>query len=502
MTPHTTSVTEQITADKVLDGRDLKAGEFRFELVEGNNVVATGTNNADGKIVMDPVTYTAAGEHTYILRETKAGTTENGITYSTAEYTIVTTVKDNNDGTLSVEHKLQNVDKATFENAYTVTPKSFSVTDQITATKVLTGRDLKEGEFSFELVEGNDVVATGKNDARGKIKMSPIEYTAAGEHTYTLREVKGDAGNGITYDGKTYTIETTITDKGDGTLEAKHVLKGDGEAKFSNSYKPNPGEFSVTDQITATKSLTGRDLKEGEFSFELVEGDKVVATGTNDASGNITMGAVKYTEAGKHTYTLREVKGGTTSKGITYSDAKYTIETTITDNGDGTLKAEHVLKDLTAATFKNTYSVTPTDADLDFGLSKAVDGRAWTDSDEFSFTITAAEGTPLPDPATVTVSKKDAKDGIAAINFGKIRYTAAGTYKYEIRENAGNAAGMTYDGHVATAEVTVTENGEGVLTANVTKKENGRFTNTYRTELNYTAAGGVCGSASIWMAAP
>ena len=491
VTPKSSSVTEQITADKVLDGRDLKAGEFRFELVEGNNVVATGTNNADGKIVMDPVTYTAAGEHTYILRETKAGTTENGITYSTAEYTIVTTVKDNNDGTLSVEHKLQNVDKATFENAYTVTPKSFSVTDQITATKVLTGRDLKEGEFSFELVEGNDVVATGKNDARGKIKMSPIEYTAAGEHTYTLREVKGDAGNGITYDGKTYTIETTITDKGDGTLEAKHVLKGDGEAKFSNSYKPNPGEFSVTDQITATKSLTGRDLKEGEFSFELVEGDKVVATGTNDASGNITMGAVKYTEAGEHTYTLREVNGGTISKGITYGDAKYTIETTITDKGDGTLKAEHVLKDATAATFKNTYSVTPLDAELDFDLSKAIDGRDWTDSDEFSFTITAAEGTPLPDPATVTVNKHDAKDGIAAVKFGKIRYTAAGTYTYEIRENAGNAAGMAYDGHVATAEVTVTEDGEGKLTANVTKKENGRFTNTYRTELNYTAAGGL-----------
>ena len=495
VTPKSSSVTEQITADKVLDGRDLKAGEFRFELVEGNNVVATGTNNADGKIVMDPVTYTAAGEHTYILRETKAGTTENGITYSTAEYTIVTTVKDNNDGTLSVEHKLQNVDKATFENAYTVTPKSFSVTDQITATKVLTGRDLKEGEFSFELVEGNDVVATGKNDARGKIKMSPIEYTAAGEHTYTLREVKGDAGNGITYDGKTYTIETTITDKGDGTLEAKHVLKGDGEAKFSNSYKPNPGEFSVTDQITATKSLTGRDLKDGEFSFELVEGEdedaKVVATGTNAADGKITMNAVKYTEAGKHAYTLREIKGGTTSKGITYSDAKYTIETTITDNGDGTLKAEHVMKDATAATFKNTYSVAPLDAELDFDLGKVISGRDWTDGDEFSFTITAPEDAPLPDPATVTVSKKDAKDGIAAIKFGKIHYAAAGTYKYEIRENAGSTVGLTYDAHVATAEVTVTENGDGSLTANVTKKENGRFTNMYRTELNYTAAGGL-----------
>ena len=495
VTPKSSSITDLITADKVLDGRDLKAGEFRFELVEGNNVVATGTNNADGKIVMDPVTYTAAGEHTYILRETKAGTTENGITYSTAEYTIVTTVKDNNDGTLSVEHKLQNVDKATFENAYTVTPKSFSVTDQITATKVLTGRDLKEGEFSFELVEGNDVVATGKNDARGKIKMSPIEYTAAGKHTYTLREVPGDANNGITYDGKTYIIETTITDKGDGTLEAKHVLQGANEAKFNNSYKPNPDEFSVTDKIAATKFLTGRDMAEGEFSFELVEGEgkdaKVVATGTNDAKGNISMGAVKYDKPGKHTYTLREARGGTTSKGITYSDAKYTIETIITDNGDGTLKAEHVLKGDKPAEFTNAYSVTPLDADLDFGLSKAIDGREWTDGDEFSFTITAPDGTPLPNPATVTVSKRDAKDGIAAIKFGKIHYTAAGTYKYEIRENAGSTVGMTYDAHVATAEVTVTEDADGTLTANVTKKENGRFTNTYRTELNYTAAGGL-----------
>ena len=493
VTPKSSSVTDLITADKVLDGRDLKAGDFRFELVEGNNVVATGTNNADGKIVMDPVTYTAAGEHTYILRETKAGTTENGITYSSAEYTIVATVKDNNDGTLSVEHKLQNVDKATFENAYTVTPKSFSVTDQITATKVLTGRDLKEGEFSFELVEGNDVVATGKNDDRGKIKMSPIEYTAAGKHTYTLCEVPGDANNGITYDGKTYTIETTITDKGDGTLEAKHVLNGADEAKFNNSYKPNPDELSVTDQITANKVLTGRELAAGEFSFELVEGEgkdaKVVATGTNNAEGKITMNAVKYDKPGKHTYTLREAKGN--AGGITYSDAKFTIETTITDNGDGTLKAEHVLKGTEPAEFKNTYSVTPLDAELDFDLSKAIDGRDWTDSDKFSFTITAPEGTPLPEPATVTVSKKDAKDGIAAIKFGKIHYTAAGTYKYEIRENAGSTVGLTYDAHVATAEVTVTENGDGSLTANVTKKENGRFTNTYRTELNYTAAGGL-----------
>ena len=493
--PNESSVTDQIIATKSLTGRDLKDGEFSFELVEGDKVVARGTNAADGKITMDKITYTEAGEHTYTLREVKVDA-DNGIAYSTAAYTIVTTVTDDGNGKLTVEHELQGVEKAIFENAYSVTPNNSSVTDQITATKVLDGRGLKADEFSFELVEDGEVVATGANDADGKIAMGKITYTAAGKHTYILREAKGAEGNGITYDGTTYTIVTTVTDDGNGKLTVKHELQGANEAKFNNSYKPNPDEFSVTDQITATKSLDGRDLKAGEFSFELVEGEgkdaKVVATGKNAADGKITMSAVKYDKPGKHTYTLREVNGGTTSKGVTYSDAKYTIVTTITDNGDGTLKAEHVLKGTEPAEFKNTYSVTPLDAELDFGLSKAIDGRDWTDADKFSFTISAPEGTPLPDPTTVNVGKSDANDeGVAAIKFGKIRFTAAGTYKYEIRENAGSAAGMTYDAHVATAEVTVTENGEGKLTANVTKKESGRFTNMYRTELDYAAAGGL-----------
>lgn len=489
-------VEDQITATKVLDGRDLKEGEFSFELVEGDRVVAKGTNAADGTIAMDKITYDKPGTHTYTLREklpNEAGLS-NGITYDKTNYTIKTSVIDNGDGTLKVTHTLEGPETARFENKYNTAPNKSSVTDQITAKKVLTGRDLKAGEFFFELVEGNDVVARGTNAADGKITMDKITYTEAGTHTYTLRETKAAATeNGITYSTAEYTIVTTVKDNGDGTLSVEHKLQNVEKATFENAYNVTPKSFSVTDQITATKVLTGRDLKEGEFSFELVEGEdaKVVATGTNAADGKITMGAVKYTEAGKHTYTLREANGGTTSKGITYSDAEYTIETTITDNGDGTLKAEHVLKDAKTATFKNTYSVTPTDADLDFDLSKAIDGREWTDGDEFGFTITAPDGAPLPDPATVTVSKHDAKDGIAAIKFGKIRYTAAGTYKYEIRENAGNTVGMTYDSHVATAEVTVTEDGDGNLTANVTKKENGRFTNTYRSELDYAAAGGL-----------
>lgn len=500
--PAESSVTDQITVTKVLTGHKLQDNEFSFELVEGEgedaSVVETVKNDANGNVAFSAIKYTEIGQHIYTLREVKGNA--GGIAYDKTVYTVVTTIADNGKGQLVATHKLkgaEDVKKIEFKNSYTVTPKSSSVTDQITATKSLTGRKLAAGEFSFELVEGDKVVATGTNDASGNITMGTVKYDKAGTHTYTLREVNGGTtSKGIAYDGKTYTIVTTITDEGDGTLKAEHVLKDAKAAEFKNSYNLTPTESSVTDQVKATKFLTGRALAAGEFSFELVEGDKVVATGTNDASGNITMGAVKYTEAGKHTYTLREVKGN--AGGITYSDAKFTIETTITDKGDGTLEAKHVLEDgAKAATFENAYSVTPIDTELDFGLSKAIDGREWTEGDKFSFTITAPEGTPLPDPATVTVSKNDAKGGIAAVKFGKIRYTAAGTYTYEIRENAGNAAGMAYDGHVATAEVTVTEDGEGKLTANVTKKENGRFTNTYRTELNYTAAGGLKLSKSL-----
>lgn len=501
-TTPTTLTTADFGLTKVLEGREwTNEDKFEFGLTSKDNAPMPRSTTAfatkgHADISFGEIAYDKPGTYVYKVSEKHAGTTVDGIAYSknVAEFTV--TVTPNAKGKLEASVK-KTSGEVEFKNTYTANPAESSVTDQITVTKVLTGHKLQDNEFSFELVEGEgedaSVVETVKNDANGNVAFSAIKYTEIGQHIYTLREVKGNAG-GIAYDKTVYTVVTTIADNGKGQLAATHKLKGAEDVKkieFKNSYTVTPKSSSVTDQIIATKSLTGRKLAAGEFSFELVEGDKVVATGTNDASGNITMGAVKYTEAGKHTYTLREAKGGTTSKGIAYSDAKYTIETTITDNGDGTLKAEHVLKDATAATFKNTYSVAPLDAELDFDLSKVISGRDWTDSDKFSFTITAPEGTPLPDPATVTVNKKDAKDGIAAIKFGKIRYTAAGTYKYEIRENAGNAAGMTYDGHVATAEVTVTDNGKGVLTANVTKKENGRFTNTYRTELNYTAAGGL-----------
>lgn len=431
----------------------------------------------------------------------------------------MTTISDDGKGQLVATHELkgtEDVKKIEFKNAYTANAaeallagiKNLQFADGLTPADI-------NGKFTFTVTgeEGAPMPANTSvtNDANGKVDFGKITFTlddlnkALGEkpekreHTFTYTVTESGEVAGVTNDAKpSRAVSFTVTDDGEGNLSVSHKPDGDVAFAFTNTYNVKP----VTDQITAKKVLTGRDMTEGEFSFELVEGegkvDKVVATGKNAADGTITMGAVKYDKPGKHTYTLREVNGGTTSKGVTYSDAKFAIETTITDNGDGTLSAQHVLKNAEAAIFKNTYNVTPLETELDFGLSKAIDGRDWTDGDEFSFTITAPEGAPLPDPATVTVNKRDAKDGIAAIKFGKIHYAAAGTYKYEIRENAGSTVGMTYDAHVATAEVTVTEDSDGTLTANVTKKENGRFTNTYRTELDYAAAGGLKLSKTLY----
>lgn len=520
--PVESSVTDKIDVTKSLTGRDLAAGEFSFELREivdkEFKPVETVKNAADGKVTFSPIKYTEIGQHTYALHEVKGDA--GGITYDGTTYTIVTTIRDNGKGQLVATHELGNpkdpkdVKSIEFKNAYTTNDAEESLTGikNLQVADGLTPADIAD-KFTF-IVTPDEAGApmpertTATNDAAGKVDFGKITFTlddlnkALGdkpekrEHTFTYTVTESGEVAGVTNDAKpSRTVSFTVTDDGKGKLSVSHKPDGDVAFMFTNTYNVKPVKTSVTDQITATKRLTGRDLKDGEFSFELVEGEgkdaKVVAKGTNAADGKITMNPIEYTKPGTHPYTLREAKGGTISKGITYSDAKYTIETTITDNGDGTLSAKHELKDAKPAEFTNTYSVAPTDADLDFGLSKAIDGREWTDGDEFSFTITAPDGTPLPNPATVTVSRHDAKDGIAAIKFGKIRYTAAGTYKYEIRENAGSTVGMTYDAHVATAEVTVTEDGNGTLTANVTKKENGRFTNTYRTELNYTAAGGL-----------
>ena len=234
-------VTDQLTATKVLKGRAwTDADKFTFELVEGDTVVAEGTNAKDGGITLDPITYDRPGTHTYTLRERGAGTHDRGMTFSGASYNVVTTVSDNGDGTLSVKHAFEDAqtETATFTNVYRAAPASV----KITAIKKLVGRDLRDGEFAFMLTgEGDtaDISQTAKNDAHGNVSFDELTFEAPGTYTFRISEVKGTE-EGMTYDEGAYTVTVTVVDNEKGQLEASLNYTKNGEAveaiKFCNTF--------------------------------------------------------------------------------------------------------------------------------------------------------------------------------------------------------------------------------------------------------------------------
>ena len=345
------------------------AGKFTFTLeavTKGAPMPEnrTTTNDKNGNITFGDITYklsdlegveTAAdGSRSktfeYKVTETgsAAGVTNDPDAVTGKTFTI--TLTDDGKGHLSAT-KDSTQDSAqdsafTFTNTYTVGELPSSITDQIKIDKQLTGRDLKKGEFSFELLENGKVVATGSNDAKGKVTFSPITYKKPGNHTYTVREVKGSAG-GVTYDDQAYTVYTTITDNGDGTLSAEHQviapITDNGEAvpaeknaiTFSNKYKAAP--TSVT--VGAVKKLEGKDLKDGQFTFQLKdENGKVIDEAKNDKAGAISFKALEFDKAGTYKYTISEVNDK--QKEIKYDTSEKTVTITVKDSGDGYLQAQ------------------------------------------------------------------------------------------------------------------------------------------------------------------
>ena len=249
------------------------------------------------------------------------------------------TVTDDGAGNLTVTRNPAEGAAFTFTNSYSVESVSSSVTDQLTATKVLKGRDLFEREFNFELLEGNTVVATGTNAEDGKIKLSPITYNGPGTHTYTLRELgAGTHDRGMTFSGASYIVVTTVSDNGDGTLSVKHAFE-DAQtetATFTNVYRAAPASV----KITAIKKLVGRDLRDGEFAFTLTgEGDTadMSQTAKNDAHGNVSFDELTFEAPGTYTFRISEVKG--TEEGMTYDEGAYTVTVTVVDNEKGQLEA-------------------------------------------------------------------------------------------------------------------------------------------------------------------
>ena len=292
--------------------------------------------------------------HVFTYKVTESGSVPGVINDAAATKTVSFKVTDDGNGKLTVERQGAAANPAfSFANTYTVKPANSSVTDQVTVTKTLTGRDMAAGEFAFELLEGEDVVATGANAADGSVALSPVEYTYPGTHRYTLHEVGGGAvANGVTYDGATYTVVTTVKDNGDGTLGVAHALEGAGEATFANAYQAT----STTVTIGATKTLVGKNLEDGQFTFVLTAADGTELKAKNAADGKIAFPALTFDKPGTYEFALTELDDAQAN--VTYDKRAYKVTVTVIDDGLGHLNAT-VAGDADVLAFTNTYAEPP-----------------------------------------------------------------------------------------------------------------------------------------------
>lgn len=297
----------------------------------------------------------------YVVTETRSAAGVTNDRRSTRD--IYITVTDDGHGKLTAEFTdadgaplIAGQPDLTFTNVYKPAPTPSSVTDQVTITKVLTGRGMDAGEFSFEMLEDGIKVATGTNAADGTVTLSAVTYDAPGTHSYEIREVNGGKTiDGVRYSGTTYHVNTTVSDTGNGALAVTHELVEEGPATFTNAYETTPADVT----ITAHKELLGATLTDGQFAFQLT-GMGSDLRATNDAQGNVAFPHLLLTEPGTYTYELRELNDG--QEGVTYDERVYVVTVTVTDDGLGHLSAEVSMDAADGAlAFTNTYTppVTP-----------------------------------------------------------------------------------------------------------------------------------------------
>lgn len=315
--------------------------------------VAPGSQPADQPANPEPESGKPRS-HVFTYKVTESGSVLGVINDAAATKTVSFKVTDDGNGKLTVERQGAVANPAfSFTNTYTVEPASSSVTDQVTVTKTLTGRDMAAGEFAFELLEGEDVVATGANAADGSVTLSAVKYTQPGAHRYTLHEVGGGTvANGVTYDGATYTVVTTVKDNGDGTLSVTHALEGAREATFANAYQAT----STTVTIGATKTLVGKNLENGQFTFVLTAADGTELKAKNAADGKIAFPALTFDKPGTYEFALTELDDAQAN--VTYDKRAYKVTVTVVDDGLGHLNAT-VAGDADVLAFTNTYAEPP-----------------------------------------------------------------------------------------------------------------------------------------------
>lgn len=355
-------------AEEGLNPPDI-SGKFTFTLkalTEGAPMPKdeTVTNDGNGNVTFGTLAFNinnledvdpaddGSREKTFKYSVTESESSVPGVhndSKSTKEFEL--TLKDDGKGHLSVP---ETGNLFAFTNTYGVEKLSSSVTDQIDITKKLDGRNLKDGEFKFRLMEDGEVISEAANDANGKVTFDKITYTKPGSHTYTVCE-ENDGKGGVIYDSNSYTVYTRVVDNGNGKLEATHridkEISGDQPAAkdiiFANKYQAKSTEVS----LGVTKRLNNAKLKSGQFTFVLKDANgEEVERATNKADGSVQFKTLGFDKAGTYEYTIEELNDK--QKDITYDTKVYHVTIKVTDNGEGSLKAE-----LTGdkAVFSNSY---------------------------------------------------------------------------------------------------------------------------------------------------
>lgn len=477
-----------IKAEKVLSGRDQVAGEFHFTVTDKQgSTVATGTNAADGAITFDkPLSYTQAdvGTHAYTVTET--GNLPSGVRGIVTQLAVEVSVTDNGDGTLraSVAYP-DGADHLTFVNEYGADASASVSLNGTKSYDAPAGEGYAtpdiEGKFAFTLTgadgapmpSGSDGQAKTVRNATGNVDFGEVAYTMADAgktYEYTIAEAAtDDSPKGVSVDGGTRVVRVSVTDNGDGTISAT-ATDGDGNSlgtgskfSFTNAYRVT--QTSAT--IQGTKSLEGRELRDGEFTFELLEDGRQVAMTSNDAEGRFSFD-LTYDKPGEHEYVVREVVPGET-RGVSFDTHEAVAHVSVSDNGAGALVA-NVTYPGGDVSFKNTYAAEGTSARI--VAVKRLEGATLADG-QFTFQLSDAE------TGTVLQSATNAADGSVTFALGYGAADAGKTFTYKVSERNDGQAGVTYDGSSYTVKVEVTDDGEGHLSAKASTDDYLVFTNRY-----------------------
>lgn len=472
--PVTVDGAADLAGTKTLNGRDLAAGEFSFTISAADGSVTdtplpaetTVSNNADGSFHFGDIAFAKTGTYLYDVAEDTFALPAGVKAVTQGAERVEVDVAVNEAGELVASVKAPE-GGLSFVNEYGTNDAVVSVnaTKAIVATDGLEAPALNDGDFSFTIsadTEGAPLPEeTTVTNRGGNVSFGPMTFTKAmlGDETsktfdYTISE--SGSKPGVTNDSaKSFSV--TVTDDGQGNLTAEVS----GPVSFANTYAVAPLSYSVSRDVSVKKELAGRDLHEGEFSFELLEGDDLVATATNAADGTVTFPELTYNAPGEHSYTVREVTGD--AAGVSYDTTAYAVSVKVSDNGDGTLSA--TASGDTSVTFKNVYEAAP--ATVTLNAKKVLEGAELADGE---FTFRLENGGQLMDEAT--------NDADGNVTFHELTLKQAGTYTFTVSEIAGSEEGVTYDSSQKTVTVTVTDDGNGQLQASV--EGNGQtFTNTY-----------------------